>query len=177
MALFVIGRPAGGEYAAYFDRYVVRVPESDILSALVSQKQEFTTLLSTVGKHQEGYRYADGKWSIRQLVGHVIDAERVFGYRAVCIARGDNTPLPSFDENPYAEAAGSDDVPLAELLMEFRSIRESHELMFRHFPRQAWDRRGNVGGNTTTPRALAYIIAGHARHHAAILSERYLGPR
>ena len=174
MAPFVIGRPASGEYGEYFDRYVVRVPESDILAVLGSQKKEFTTLLSTVGKDQEGYRYAEGKWSIRQVVGHVIDAERVFGYRAVCIARGETTPLPSFDENPYAEAAGSDDVPLAELLMEFRSIRESHELMFRHFPPQAWQRMGHAGGSPATPRAIAYIMAGHARHHAAVLAERYL---
>lgn len=177
MAVFAIGRPSAGEYSAAFGGYIARVPESDILPLLGGQKAEFLTLLSRVGEERAGYRYAEGKWSIRQVVGHVIDAERVFGYRAVCIARGEKAHLPSFDENPYAEAAGSDGVPLAELLREFRSIRESHELMFRHFTRQAWDERGNAGGHTTTPRALAYIIVGHARHHAAILSERYLAPR
>jgi hypothetical protein len=177
MAPFEIGRPVAGEYDPYFDGYVARVTETDILAALASQKEELIGLISGVGEEKGGYRYAEGKWSIRQVIGHVIDAERVFGYRAVCIARGDQTPLPSFDEGPYAAAAGSDGVPLAELLGEFRSLRESHELMFKHFPREAWTRRGNSAGSPTTPRAIAFIITGHARHHAAVLAERYLKTR
>jgi hypothetical protein len=177
MTAFEIGRPVAGEYDPYFDGYIARVTETDILAVLASQKKEFIGLISGVGEERGGYRYAEGKWSIRQVIGHVIDAERVFGYRAVCIARGDQTPLPSFDEGPYAAAAGSDGVPLAELVGEFRSLRESHEMMFKHLPREAWTRKGNSAGSPTTPRAIAFIIAGHARHHASVLAERYLKTR
>jgi hypothetical protein len=175
MAVPAIGKPAADEYAPFFAGYIARVRENDILQALHRQKEEFIGLLQGLSDARAGYRYAEGKWSVREIVGHVIDAERVFGYRALAIARGDRAALPGFDENDYTAAAGYDSVPLKELLNEFSVVRDSHLLMFPRFSHEAWVLRGTASGHAATPRALAHIIVGHARHHAAVLSERYLG--
>ncbi|MEW6509861.1 MAG: DinB family protein [Bacteroidota bacterium] len=169
-----IGRPASDEYAPDFSRYVARVPETDILSTLAKEKEEFLALLSGIPANLVGYRYAEGKWSVRQVIGHVIDSERVFGYRALSIARSEQSPLPGFDEAQYADASSAEEAPLEELQREFASLRESHELMFRHLSRGSWLRKGTANGFPVTARALAYIIVGHARHHTAVLNERYL---
>lgn len=174
MSIPLIGRPSAGEHDSAFDRYVARVPEIDILSALGRQKEEFHQFISAIGEQRAGYRYAEGKWSIRQVVGHIIDSERVFGYRALCVARGEQGALPGFDENQWAAGAGIDLVTLSDLLDEFRSLRESHQLMFSHLRPEAWLRSGTANGFPITARALAYIMAGHARHHVAVLTDRYL---
>jgi len=121
------------------------------------------------------HRYAEGKWSVRQLVGHVSDAERIFTYRALRIARGDKTPLASFDENAYAETAGSDRRTLSALAEELRVVREASVALFNSLPDDAWTRTGTASEKTVSVRALAYIAAGHAQHHLKILKERYLG--
>jgi hypothetical protein len=166
-------RPMIDEYAAFFERYVGLITEPDVIQVLARQKEEMTTLLSGLSESRAGYRYEPGKWSIREVLGHVIDSERVFGFRAVCIARGEKAPLPGFDENDYAAQSGADEVPFSELLEEFLSLRKSHEAMFRHLPAEAWLRLGTANSKPVSVRALAYIIAGHPRHHMMILRERY----
>ena len=174
MAQGIVERPSSSEYSAAFEGYVSLVPEADVMAALAQQKGELARALSPVRGEAERYRYADGKWSIRELVGHVIDSERIFGYRALCIARGEAASLPGFDENAYAANAPYGDYPLADLLAEFEQVREGHLFLFRHLSREAWLRVGTANANPLSVRALAFVTVGHARHHLAILRERYL---
>ena len=166
-------RPSTSEYSSYFARYVSLVPESDVLAALENQVNAIQSALGTLTEERAGFRYAADKWSVRQVFGHIIDAERVFGYRALCIARGEMLSLPSFDENAYAAAAGHDRSRLPELIEEFCQLRRSHIHMLRHLDEAAWQRVGRVNEHPTSTRAMAFIMAGHVRHHAAVLSERY----
>jgi hypothetical protein len=166
-------RPRPDEYDSAFERYVSRVPETDVLAALERQPAELATFLAPVTLDREQYRYAPGKWTIRGVVGHVLDAERVFGYRALCIARGDRASLPAFEQQDYATKAGHDHRPLASLLEEFSALRASHVLMLRNVDDEAWARVGTANALPVTPRALAYILVGHARHHAAVLTDKY----
>jgi uncharacterized damage-inducible protein DinB len=166
-------RPSPTEYAPYFERYVSLVAEDDFVSLFSQQPSELHARLVPLSPERAGFRYAPGKWSIREVVGHIIDAERVFAYRALCIARGEATSLPSFDENAYAALAEHELCSLLELLDEFALARQSHVAMFRHLGPAAWERTGVVNQNSTSVRALAYIMAGHAHHHARILDERY----
>jgi hypothetical protein len=136
--------------------------------------KELPAALAGVRGEAERFRYAEGKWSIREVVGHVIDAERVFGYRALCIARGETASLPSFDENEYVANASFDHCTLEELLEEFVQVREGHLAFFRHLSKEAWTRSGVANASPVSVRALAFILAGHPRHHLAVLRERYL---
>lgn len=174
MAQANVERPAATEYASAFEGYVSLVPETDVMTALARQKGELAQALSPVRGEAERYRYADGKWTLREVVGHVIDSERVFGYRALCIARGEKTSLPGFDENAYAANAPYADYPLGDLLDEFAQVREGHLFLFRHSSREAWVRVGTANSNPVSVRALAYIMVGHVRHHLGVLRDRYL---
>jgi hypothetical protein len=140
---------------------------------LAGQAAEFQALLGALSPDQAGFRYADGKWTIREVLGHVIDTERVFGYRALCIARGETASLPSFDQDTYAAQSGHDRYALPDLLDEFKHVRQGHFSMLRHLDQPAWERAGMVNNHAITVRSLAYMIAGHARHHVGILKERY----
>lgn len=166
-------RPDSSEYAGYFDRYISLVPEDDILTAIEEQSAGMQRLLASLDESRAAYRYAESKWSVKQVIGHVTDAERVFGYRAMAIARGEAQPLPGFDENDYVANAGFDEWPLGDLAEEYSLVRRSNIVLFRNFPREAWERRGTANENTLTARAIAWIIAGHERHHLAVLRERY----
>lgn len=165
--------PTATEYAPYFSRYIDLVAEADFVSALTRQPAEYRVLLGALSHEQAGFRYAPGKWSIREVLGHVIDAERVFGYRALCIARGETVSLPSFDENLYAAESGHDGCSLHELLEEFTLVRRSHVALFEHLGQAAWERAGTANQNAISVRGLAYLMTGHAQHHARILKERY----
>jgi hypothetical protein len=166
-------RPRPDEYDKAFERYVSHVPETDVLAALERQPAELAALLATVPPDRERYRYAPGKWTIRGVVGHVLDAERVFGYRALCIARGEKASLPAFEEDDYAARARHDDRTIASLVEELSILRKSHVLMLRHVDDEAWTRFGSANALPVTPRALAYILVGHPRHHMAVLREKY----
>src|SRR5512140_3378841 len=135
-------RPSPTEYAPYFSRYVDLVAEADFVAVLARQPADYRALLGTLSPEQAGFRYAPGKWSIREVVGHVIDAERVFGYRALCIARGETASLPSFDEDAYAENAGHDACSLLDLLEELVHVRRGHVAFFEHLAHTAWERTG-----------------------------------
>jgi hypothetical protein len=166
-------RPTDGEYMPFFGRYVSLVKEDAILETLQQQRQTIQTVLGGLNETQAGFRYGPTKWSIREVVGHMIDAERIFGYRALSIARGEERSLYSFDENLFAANSNHDRYALPELIEEFASLRRSHVLMFKHMDDAAWHRVGRVNDHPTSTRGLAFIMAGHVRHHANVLSERY----
>ncbi len=169
----MMARPSETEYAEFYRGYVGLVPETDILGVLDRQTGELRRVAAEVPPEKEGYRYAPGKWSVRQVFGHMTDAERVLGYRAMCIARGEARPLPGFDENAYVESAPFEVSDLRSLLREFAHLRESHVAMFGRLAPEAWLRLGNANGKDVSVRALAHIMAGHVRHHLGILASRY----
>jgi DinB superfamily len=174
MSTLIVEKPASTEYAAPFEKYVSRVTETDVLGAMARQKDELPAALGRVRGEAERFRYAEGKWSIREVVGHIVDCERIFGYRALCIARGETGPLPGFEENDYAANSSAHDCPLSELLEEFGHVRQGHLALFKHLGDAAWRRVGTSNSNAMSVRALAYIVVGHPRHHLAVLQERYL---
>ena len=170
-----MGRPLENEYAPAFQGYVSHVSEDDIMPALRSQIDALDVLLEHVAPERETYRYAEGKWSIREIAGHLIDGERVFGYRALCIARGETQNLPGFDQDQYMLTAPFDRIDLEDLLSEFRLVRLSNIAMLRTLDEAAWMRMGTANGNPVSVRALVYVMVGHVRHHMNVLRERYLG--
>ena len=167
------GQPLESEYAPDYHGYISQVSEDDILPVLRSQTDALDVLLGRVMPERETYRYAEGKWSIREMIGHLIDGERVFGYRAFCIARGESQNLPGFEQNDYILTAPYDRIELEDLLSEFRLVRLSNIAMFRTLDEEAWVRLGTANGNQVSVRAIAFIMAGHLRHHMGVLRERY----
>lgn len=166
-------RPDATEYPSFYAGYIASVPAGDILVVLRKESDELSAALGAIHEDKGGYRYADGKWTVRTLIGHVIDAERIFSYRALRLARGDATPLPGFEETQYAETAGSDARAVADLAAEMLDVRASTIRLFESLPEDAWVRRGIVNNGEVSVRALGYITAGHARHHLNVLRERY----
>jgi uncharacterized damage-inducible protein DinB len=170
----MLGRPQPNEAASYYSLYIDRVPSDDVVDVLATQLEEAVDFLSEISEEQSLHRYAPDKWSMRELLGHVNDTERVFMFRALWFARGFQDPLPSFDQEIGFKAAGSDKVSWASHMDEFRAIRSATLTFFRNLPEDAWLRSGVASDNSVTVRALAYIVAGHVSHHLAILRERYL---
>jgi len=165
-------RPEPSEYNPYFGKYIQLVPEGDIRLFLESQLHEFLTLLTPLTEPQSLVRHPPYTWSIKQVLGHITDGERVFGHRALWIARGAPAPLASFDENDFMRHIDFDQYPFSELLEEFALVRRSQIQFFRHLDADSFLRRGIVGEHSTSVRALAYIMAGHAKHHLNILHQR-----
>lgn len=166
-------RPDSSEYGSYFGNYIGNVPEEDVVAALATQRDETRKFLAAISEERAAYRYAAGKWSIREVVGHFTDAERVFAYRAMAIARGERQSLPGFDENLYVENAGFDSRTLRELADAYLAVRNGSLMLYGQLDAQAWDRKGLANNNAVSVRALAYITVGHERHHLRILRERY----
>ena len=169
-----IGVPERNEAAPYYFGYIDRIKSTDIVGVLERQLGETLPPLKAISEERSLARYEPGKWSIREVLGHVSDAERVFLYRALWFARGFDTPLPSFDEKTSVAAAHADEVPWARHVEEFRAVREASVAFFRNLAPEGWKRSGTASGNLFTTRALAYVIAGHLDHHLAVLRERYL---
>jgi hypothetical protein len=168
-----MGRPAATEYAPFYAGYVGLVTEEDVLPVLVAQRDEVRRLAASIPEDREAYRYADGKWTIRGIFGHIGDGERVFGYRAFCIARGDQAAFPGFDQEEYMAVEDYAAVPLAELAAEFAALRDGNVAVLRRLPADRWGQVGTASGHKVTVRALAYVMAGHVRHHMGILKARY----
>ena len=169
-----IHRPDASEYPSSHAAYVQEAPEGDILAALRRQSEEIQDMLGALPLAMGGHRYGPGKWSIRELVGHLNDAEKCFEHRAYRFSRGDASPLPGFDEDAYVAAGRSELRSLLDLTAEFAHLRAATLATFTHLAPEAWDRRGIANGKGVSVRALAFVIAGHAAHHMRILRERYL---
>ncbi|MEP6732896.1 MAG: DinB family protein [bacterium] len=167
------GRPEAGEFPAFYAGYVSKVSDGDILVLMREAREELASSLGGIPESKGAFRYAEGKWTVKTLLGHMVDAERIFTYRALRLARGDATPLPGFDEDSYAQSAGSDARTVADLAAEMLDIRAATIRLFESFPDDAWVRRGLVNNAPVSVRALAYITVGHARHHLGVLRERY----
>jgi len=166
-------RPAPTDFAPGNAEYVDLVPEDDIISAMEQQSSETQKLLSSLDESKAAYRYADDKWSVKEVLGHVIDSERILAYRMLAIARGETASLPGYEENDYVRAAKFDTWRLTDLAEHYALTRRSNIVLLSNLPEEAWDRRGTANDNPVTPRALAWMIVGHERHHVNVLRERY----
>jgi uncharacterized damage-inducible protein DinB len=167
-------RPEPNEYASYYELYVSKVPDANLIETLERQGAETLALLRALPEERGAHRYEPGKWSVKQVVGHMSDGERLFSYRALAIARGDRAPLPGMAQEEWMSGVDFDARTLADLLDEFEAVRAATLHLLRHLSPEAWARRGTASDNEVTVRALAYIIAGHEAHHVGVLRERYL---
>ena len=167
-------RPRADEYAPYYSKYISRVPEGDVIATLSEQLESTLAVLRNITEEQANSRYAEGKWSIKELVGHLTDSERIFGYRLLRFARNDQTPLPGYEQDDYVANAGFDKCRLSNLIEELEHVRKSNLSLLRNLDAEAWQRRGDANDQPVSVRALAYIIAGHETHHMEILRTRYL---
>ena len=169
-----VARPGAGEYAEFYRGYIAGVPEvADAGQQLSAQQAALAALYRSLDDQRADYTYAPGKWTVKQLLGHLTDTERVMAYRLMRIARGDDTPLPGFDEDQYVAAAGYDQRALHDVLEEWVSVRAATRTLVRAVPSEAWSRRGTANGYPVSTRALLYIILGHVEHHRAVLADRY----
>lgn len=173
-AAYFAVRPTPEEYAPLYETYVRLVPAGDLLDTLAREHERTLGLLAEVDEERALYRYEEGKWSLKEVVGHLADTERIFAYRALTFARRDANPLPGMDQDPYVEAAGFDRRSWESLVGEWRLERQANLLLFGSFDGETLDRRGNASGFGVSVRALLYIIAGHELHHRRVLEERYL---
>jgi hypothetical protein len=168
-----IARPGSSEHSPYHERYISLVLGNDILGTLESQRRQTLILLSGRDESEGDFRYAPGKWSVKEVLGHVCDTERIFAYRALRIARADRTPLAGFEQDDYVRNSPVATRPLAEIIEDYIAVRRATLTLFRNIDEAAWMRRGIVNNNEISVRALAYITAGHELHHRRILEEKY----
>lgn len=174
--MLTISRPEADEYASAFAVYVAAIgDDEDVLALLTDQLDEVLTRLGSIPDSRGDYRYAPGKWSLKEVIGHLSDTERVWAYRALRVARGDVTPLPGFDDQAWIAELGAADLLLADVVNEWGYVRRATLALFRHLPAGAWQRRGTASDQPISVRALGYVIAGHVRHHMAVVEARYLG--
>ena len=167
-------RPGRDEYAPSFASYVARIADDeDVITVLASQAEQLVDRFGRMPEARGEYRYAPDKWSIKEVLGHLSDSERVFAYRALRIGRGDTTPLPSFDDKAYVTEMRARERTLADVAGEWGAVRQATIALFRNLPTPGWHRRGIAGDHPISVRALAYIIAGHVRHHLEVLDARY----
>jgi DinB family protein len=169
-----MNKPDSKEYAPYFEKYISLVPEGEIVVTLGLQIESTLGLVRGLSAAQGDLRYAPGKWSVKEVIGHLIDAERIFAYRALRFARRDATPLPGFDENSFVDNAGFGSRSLADLAEEFEHTRKSNLYLFKSLDADSSLRLGTASDNKISVRAIAYIVAGHELHHVGILQSRYL---
>jgi len=169
-----LSRPAPDEYSAYFGKYVDLVSEDDVLSLLAAQQEQRRALLGSLDEAQATHRYESGKWSLKELLGHLIDCERVFGYRALTACRGDGASVPGFEQDAWVAAARFDERPLGDLLHELELLRGANLALFASFDQREGSRCVESEGQRVSARAAAWILAGHERHHMDVVRTRYL---
>jgi DinB superfamily len=167
-------RPEKNEYDEYYDRYVSLVGETDIVAAMREQLSEVERVFKVISEEKSLFAYAEGKWTIKEMVGHLTDGERIFGYRALRISRADQTPIEGFEQDGYIENSNFNLMRLDDLIEEFALTRRANLIMFQNLAAEAWLRSGTASDVPVSVRALAYIMVGHVRHHLNILRERYL---
>ena len=169
----MIPRPKPDEYPKFYSGYIQLVPDTDILTYLNEQINKLKSLSDSWKDKDTGYRYAPGKWSVKQIIGHVCDTERVFAYRAMCFSRNERASLPGFDQDEYVAESNFDAVPFDDLVDELISLRESNLRMFDNFNDEVWSKSGIANEKEMTIRSILYILAGHLEHHLNIIQERY----
>jgi len=169
-----IGRPAPGECAEYYTTYTKRVPDGDIIELLERQRGELGDFLEGIDEATGAFRYAPNKWSVKEVLGHCVDVERVFAFRALAFARKEPAEIPGMEQDDYVAAAGFDDRTIADLAEELDALRRANVVWFRTLPQEAWSRAGVASGNRMSVRAAAYILYGHVSHHRDVLERRYL---
>lgn len=167
-------RPAKEEYATYYGQYIDLVPEGELRTILVKQLDDTCRFLSGLTEEKANYRYAEGKWSLKEVIGHITDTERVMSYRLLRIARGDTTPLPGFDQDLFMNGTAFQSCSIAELLEDYTAVRHATITLLRGLSAESLGRSGIVSDNKTTAKALAYVISGHELHHLNVINERYL---
>jgi len=167
-------RPSADEFNPFYAGYIAQVPDGDVVEALIGGAEIASALLGDLDEAAASHAYAPGKWTLKEVLLHCADTERIFGYRALRIARGDATPLPGFDENAYVPLSGAANRSIEDILDEFESVRESTVTLFSGLPADAWTRRGTASNAAVSVRAIAWITAGHALHHMAVIQDRYL---
>jgi len=166
-------KPESGEYAEFYANYISKVPGTDVLGVLEAQRLQMLHLFAGRSERDGSFRYAPGKWTVKEVLGHITDTERIFTYRALRIGRGDITPLPGYEQDDFVKNGGFEARTLADLVEEFGAVRSASIMLFRSFGEEAWSRRGVANQKEVTVRALAFITAGHQIHHRMILEERY----
>lgn len=169
-----MNRPEKTEYDSYYETYVSLVSETDILSPLENQIAEIESLFAEISEEKGAFSYAEGKWTIKELVGHLIDGEKIFAYRALRVARADETPIEGFEQDGYIENAEFNKQKLADLVRHFALLRKVNLYFFQNLSEEAWRRTGTANDSAISVRALAFIMVGHIRHHLNILKTRYL---
>ena len=169
-----MSRPQPAEYDPYYEKYISLVPEEDIIATLKRQTVDLSALFENVDEEKGTFAYADGKWTVKEVLSHLIDGERMFAYRALRIARGDRTPIEGFEQDGYIENSHANRRPIDELIEEFKLLREANVMFFSNLEPADWIRSGIANNIEISVRSLAWIMAGHIRHHMAILQERYL---
>lgn len=167
-------RPSSTEYHSYFERYITLVPEGNVTDILQQSLQQTSELFSSMTEEQAHFRYAPGKWSLKEVLGHITDNERIMSYRLLRIARGDQTPLPGYDQDELMKGAAFDACLLADLLEEYKLVRQSTLALLKGLPQEAWGRMGIVDGSESSAQAWAYIMAGHELHHMNVIRDKYL---
>ncbi|MFN3872961.1 MAG: DinB family protein [Ignavibacterium sp.] len=167
-------RPAKTDYADYYQKYIDLIDGEDIINILSSLSKECSEVFNSFPKGKGDYSYAEGKWSIKEVIGHMMDTDRIFAYRALAISRGEKQPLPSFDQDEYVRNGKFNLRELADLTYEYRLLRESNLLLFKGLDQSVYSNRGIAAGNEVTVLALMWMIAGHQKHHLNILREKYL---
>lgn len=167
-------KPSPGDYSPYYENYIKLIDGDDILKILNEQSKKTQDILNSFSEHRGNFRYADGKWTVKEVVGHLLDTERVFAYRALCIARGEKKTLPGFDQNDYVSEGNFNRRELFDLNYEFRLLRESNLLLFRSFTPEMLKLKGFANESSISVLAILFIIAGHEKHHMNVLREKYM---
>ncbi|SDO10490.1 DinB superfamily protein [Paenibacillus sp. yr247] len=170
----MLQRPDQEEYTPFFDTYISQVPEGNYLSFLHSQLDAIVALFSPVSNERGLSRYAPGKWSLKEVLGHMTDTERIMSYRMLRIARGDITNLPGFDQDLFISNTSFDELSIEDLLHDFQTVRQSTFSLIKTISEAAWSRKGVANNNEISARALAYVIAGHAQHHLGVIQNKYV---
>ena len=169
------GRPVPGEFDPFYQAYIDRVTSESIMDALEEQRYEIMGFLGSLDKSTAEYSYEPEKWTIKEVLGHIVDTERVFATRALCFARRETKPLPGFEQDDYVREGGFEHRSLASLTREFEAVRQSTESLFSGFDQAQWECSGTANDARMSVRAVAYIVVGHASHHMSVIRERYLG--
>lgn len=167
-------KPNVSEYAPYYGKYIGLVPDGNILDILVEQNEFINNFFSEISEEKSTYRYAEGKWSIREVLGHIIDTERIFAYRALRISRNDKTALPGFEQDDYVPNSNHANTSIKNLTEEFVLVRKANLKLFESFTDEMWMRTGTASGNPVSVKAAVYVLAGHPIHHINVIKERYL---